>query len=164
MTFMYLTTVASTLLALGMLAGCSSVSPFSTLTKLDLALMASDEVNPDLHGRPSPVVVHLLALRHPVAFENADFFSLYDNAEQVLPKDWVDSEEIELHPGDRLALKLRVGPDSHFVGALAAYRDLPHVRWRLLIPLTAGQLNRAELVLDQDGIRLADARSNKEVQ
>ncbi|MBD8269588.1 type VI secretion system lipoprotein TssJ [Pseudomonas fluorescens] len=161
---MYRSTFTALLLMVGLLAGCSAVSPFSTLTKLDLSLAASEQVNPDLHGRPSPVVLQLIELRHGVAFENADFFSLYDNAEQVLPKDWVDSEEIELHPGDRLALKLRVGPDSHFVGALAAYRDLPHVRWRLLIPLTAGQLNRAELVLDQDGIRLADARSNKEVQ
>ena len=52
--------LATTLLLLGLLAGCSSVSPFSTLTKLDMALAASEQVNPDLHGRPSPVVVHLI--------------------------------------------------------------------------------------------------------
>ena len=89
---MYRVAVTSMLLALALLAGCSSLSPFSTLTKLDLILTASDEVNPDLHGRPSPVVVQLLELRHPVAFENADFFSLYSRAEQTLPKDWVNSE------------------------------------------------------------------------
>ena len=64
---MYRATATSMLVALGLLAGCSSVTPFSTLTKLDLMLTASDEVNPDLHGRPSPVVVHLIELRHPVA-------------------------------------------------------------------------------------------------
>ncbi|AZF05131.1 type VI secretion system lipoprotein TssJ [Pseudomonas sp. R5-89-07] len=161
---MYRVTLTPLLLTLGLLAGCSAVSPFSTLTKLDLLLTASEQVNPDLHGRPSPVVLQLIELRHGVAFENADFFSLYDHAEQVLPKDWVSSEEIELRPGDRLALKLSVGPTSRFVGVLAAYRDLPHVQWRLLVPLAARQLNRAELVLDQDGIRLADPRSDKEVQ
>ncbi|AZE89706.1 type VI secretion system lipoprotein TssJ [Pseudomonas orientalis] len=161
---MYRATLISLLLMLGLLAGCSALSPFSTLTKLDLVLTANEHLNPDLHGRPSPVVLQLIELRHGVAFENAEFFSLYDNAEQVLPKDWVSSEEVELRPGDRLALKLRVEPGSHFVGVLAAYRDLPHVQWRLLVPLTAQQLNRAELVLDQDGIRLADPRSDKEVQ
>ncbi|MBD8097511.1 type VI secretion system lipoprotein TssJ [Pseudomonas fluorescens] len=161
---MHRATLISLLLMLGLLAGCSALSPFSTLTKLDLVLTANEHVNPDLQGRPSPIVLQLIELHHGVAFENADFFSLYDNAEQSLPKDWVSSEEVELRPGDRLALKLRVEPKSHFVGVLAAYRDLPHVQWRLLVPLTARHLNRAELVLDQDGIRLADPRSDKEVQ
>jgi len=161
---MYRVTLMPLLLLLGLLAGCSAVSPLSTLTKLDLVLTASDQVNPDVHGRPSPVVLQLIELRHGVAFENADFFSLYDHAEQVLPKDWVSSEEIEMRPGDRRALKLSVGPKSHFVGVLAAYRDLPHAQWRQLVPLAAQQVNRVELVLDQHGIRLADPRSDKEVQ
>lgn len=158
---MYRITVASMLVALGLLVGCSSLSPFSSLTKLDLTLTASDEVNPDLHGRPSPVVVRLLELRHPVAFENGDFFSLYARAEQTLPKDWVSSEELEMRPGDRLAFKLSVEPQSRYVGVLAAYRDLPQVQWRLVLPVTAGQRTQANLVLDQTGIRIADPDTRK---
>ncbi len=150
---MYRITVASMLIALGLLAGCGSISPFSTLTKLDLTLTAGDEVNPDLHGRPSPVVVRLIELRNPVAFEHADFFSLYARAEQTLPKDWVSSEELEMRPGERLALKLSVEPQSRYVGVLAAYRDLPHVQWRLVLPVAPEQLTRTDLVLDQAGIR-----------
>ncbi|WP_025858372.1 type VI secretion system lipoprotein TssJ [Pseudomonas sp. CHM02] len=153
--------VTSTLLALGLLAGCSTLSPFSTLTKLDLALTASEGVNPDLHGRPSPVVVHLLELQHPVAFENADFFSLYDRAEQTLPKDWVSREELELRPGQQLALKLSVQPRSRYVGVLAAYRDLPHVQWRLVLPVAPGQLTRAAMVLDQTGVRMATPQTDE---
>lgn len=153
--------VTSTLLALGLLAGCSALSPFSTLTKLDLALTASEGVNPDLHGRPSPVVVHLLELQHPVAFENADFFSLYDRAEQTLPKDWVSREELELRPGQQLALKLSVQPRSRYVGVLAAYRDLPHVQWRLVLPVAPGQLTRAAMVLDQTGVRMATPQTDE---
>ncbi|MBI6911130.1 type VI secretion system lipoprotein TssJ [Pseudomonas sp. SIMBA_059] len=147
-----------------LLAGCTALSPLSTLTKLDLVLTATEQVNPDLHDRPSPVVVHLIELRHAVAFENADFFSLYNHAEQVLPKDWVSSEEIELRPGDRLALKLSVRPESRFVGVLAAYRDLPHVQWRLLLPVTPRHLNRADLVLDKAGVRIAGPLSGTETQ
>jgi type VI secretion system protein VasD len=160
MMFMY--RFASMVVALGLLVGCSSVSPFSTLTKLDLTLTASDEVNPDLHGRPSPVVVHLLELRHPVAFEHADFFSLYGRAEQSLPKDWVSSEELTLRPGERLALKLGVGPHSRYVGVLAAYRDLPHVQWRLVLPVMPAHLTRADLVLDQTGIRFAVPHTDRQ--
>lgn len=153
--------VASILVVLSLLAGCSSVSPFSTLTKLDLTLTASDEVNLDLHGRPSPVVVRLLELRHPVAFENADFFSLYGRAEQALSKDWVSSEEWELRPGEQLTLKLSVEPQSRYVGVLAAYRDLPHVQWRLVLPVAPQQLTRVELVLDQAGIRIATPHTGR---
>lgn len=155
MFYLYRAAVTSTLLVLCLLAGCSSLSPFSTMTKLDLTLTASDEVNPDIHGRPSPVVVQLLELRHPVAFENAEFFSLYSRSEQTLPKDWVSSEELELRPGEQLALKLSVESHSRYVGVLAAYRDLPHVQWRLVLPVSPGQLNRAEIVLDQTGLRMA---------
>lgn len=158
---MYRVAVTSMLLALALVAGCSSLSPFSTLTKLDLTLTASDEVNPDLHGRPSPVVVQLLEMRHPVAFENADFFSLYSRAEQTLPKDWVSSEELELRPGEQMTLKLSVEPHSRYVGVLAAYRDLPHVQWRLVLPVGPGQLTRAEIVLDQTGIRMAAPHTDR---
>ncbi|WP_426131992.1 type VI secretion system lipoprotein TssJ [Pseudomonas sp. DWP1b1] len=158
---MYRITVISTLSALGLLAGCSTLSPFSTLTKLDLTLIAGDEVNPDLHGRPSPVVVQLLELRHPVAFENADFFSLYSRAEQTLAKDWVSGEEWELRPGEQLPLKLSVEPHSRYVGVLAAYRDLPHVQWRLVLPVVPGQLTRAEVALDQSGLRLVAPQTDR---
>lgn len=161
---MYRATLTSMLLLIGLLAGCSAISPFSTLTKLEVAVTASDHVNPDLHGRPSPVVVHFLELRHPVAFENADFFSLYSNAEHALPKDWVGSEELELRPGERQALKLRLEPQTRFLGVLAAYRDLPHVQWRLVIPVTPQQLTLADLVLDQAGIRAAAPISDREAK
>lgn len=150
---MYRTTLALMLLSLGLLSGCSHLSPFSTLTKWDVMLTASEQVNPDLHGRPSPVVVRLLELRHAAAFDNADFFGLYTHAEQTLPKDWLSSEELELRPGEQLALKLRLQPDTRFVGVLAAYRDLPSVQWRWVIPVESRQLTRTELILDETGIR-----------
>lgn len=157
-------TLVSLLFLFGLLSSCSIVSPFSTLTKLEVVLTASEQVNPDLHGRPSPVVVHLLELRHAVAFENADFFSLYNDAEHVLPKDWVNAEELELRPGEQLALKLRLEPDTRFLGVLAAYRDLPNVQWRWVVPVTSGQLTHADLLLDQAGIRTAPSTFARETE
>ncbi len=151
---MYRATQISMLLVMGLLAGCANVSPFSTLTKLDLNLRASEAVNPDLHGRPSPVVVRLIELRHPVAFENADFFTLYGRAEQALPKDWVASEELELRPGELSALKLSLEPQSRYVGVLAAYRDLPHVQWRLVLSVFQQRRTRIDLLLDESGVRV----------
>ncbi|MFZ0153462.1 type VI secretion system lipoprotein TssJ [Pseudomonas sp.] len=143
--------VAMTTLA--MLASCSSLSPYSSMTKLNLKLTASDELNPDLNGRPSPVVVRLIELKHPVAFENADFFSLYERAKESLAPDMVTSEELELRPGETVELKLSVEEGSRYVGVLAAYRDLSQSQWRYVVQLTAQALNEADLTLDQASIR-----------
>ncbi|AXA58041.1 type VI secretion system lipoprotein TssJ [Pseudomonas thivervalensis] len=144
----FLTALAMTLL----LIGCTTLSPFSTMTKLNLTLTASDQLNPDLNGRPSPVVVRLFELKHPVAFENADFFSLYERERETLTPDLVAGEELELRPGETVELKLGISGDGRYVGVLAAYRDLPHTRWRYTLPVAATQLTEVNLTLDGDGI------------
>lgn len=147
---------AAALAALAVLSGCSALSPNSDLTKLDLLLQGSDRLNPDLNGRPSPVVIRLLELKHPVAFENADFFSLYQRPKEALFPDLVIQEELELRPGEQRDLKLIVQDGSRYVGVLAAYRDLPESSWRFVIPLQHKAQNRIELRLDEHGIKAID--------
>lgn len=151
-TLLFFKTLTLTLAVTTLMAGCASLSPFSTMTKLTLTLTASDQLNPDLNGRPSPVVVRLFELKHPVAFENADFFSLYDRARESLAPDLITSEELELRPGETVTLRLNVAGGGRYVGVLAAYRDLPRTQWRQTLPIAAAQVTEAHLMLDQDGI------------
>jgi type VI secretion system protein VasD len=141
------------LTALLLLAGCSTLSPYSHVTKLNLKLTASDQLNPDLNGRPSPIVVRLFELRHPVAFENTDFFSLYERAKESLAPDMIATEELELRPGETIDVKLSVAEGSRYVGVLAAYRDLPETKWRYTLQITPVAITEADLTLDQAGIR-----------
>jgi len=146
---------ALTMLTLAwMLAGCAALSPYSTQTRLELELAASDQLNPDINGRPSPVVVRLLELKNPVTFETADFFSLYGQAKELLAPDLVAAEELELRPGERLTLKLRVQEGSRYVGVLAAYRDPPETKWRYVVQVNAGAMTPVKLNLDHTGINL----------
>ncbi|MCI0918904.1 type VI secretion system lipoprotein TssJ [Stutzerimonas stutzeri] len=147
---------AALIAALAVLGGCSALSPNSDLTKLDLSLQGSDRLNPDLNDRPSPIVIRLLELKHPVAFENADFFSLYQRPKEALSPDLVIQEELELRPGEQRDLKLFVQEGSRYVGVLAAYRDLPESSWRFVIPLEHKAQNRIELRLDERGIQTVD--------
>ena len=147
---------AALIAALAVLGGCSALSPNSDLTKLDLSLQGSDRLNPDLNDRPSPIVIRLLELKHPVAFENADFFSLYQRPKEALSPDLVIQEELELRPGEQRDLKLFVQEGSRYVGVLAAYRDLPESSWRFVIPLEHKAQNRIELRLDERGIQIVD--------
>lgn len=151
--------LALLLFALLMLPGCAALSPYSTQTRLELTLNGNDLLNPDINGRPSPVVVRLLELRNPVAFETRDFFSLYERGGEALAQDLVAREELELRPGDGVELKLRVEPGSRYVGVMAAYRNLPETRWRYVIELAPERLTRTELSLSDDGIHRLDAEA-----
>lgn len=140
------------LATLSWLAGCSALSPYSHMTKLDLTLTATDQLNLDINGRPSPVVVRLYELKHPVAFESTDFFTLYQRPKEALSQDMVATEEHELRPGETLSLKLSIDPDSRFVGVMAAYRDLDQAQWRRVQAIRVGERVTANLYLDQAGI------------
>lgn len=140
-----------------LLAGCSS-----PLTRLDLFVTASNDLNPDLAGRPSPIVVRLVELRHPAAFENTDFFALYQNPRQSLAPDFVTQEEFELRPGNWHAVKAHVRPGSRYVGVLAAYRDLQETRWRQVIALSEGERHKVRLHLDEQGVRRLDPPRQKD--
>lgn len=142
------------LAALLVLSGCSALSPYSSLTKLDLTLKGSVELNPDLNGRPSPIVVRLVELKHPVTFETADFFSLYQSPKEILSPDMVAIEELELRPGEERELKLSVEQGSRYVGVMAAYRDLPESNWRVVIPVTEKDHTQSVLTLDALGIKI----------
>ncbi|MEG2389732.1 MAG: type VI secretion system lipoprotein TssJ [Pseudomonas sp.] len=150
-TAFFKTLTALTVLVL--LAGCSSLSPYSKVTKINLKLTGSDQLNPDLNGRPSPIVVRQFELKHPVTFENADFFSLYERAKESLNPDLVASEELELRPGETVEMKLKVEEGSLYVGVLAAYRDLPESQWRYTVQITPLEVTEVDLTLDQTGIR-----------
>lgn len=133
--------------ALALLGGCSG------LTKVDLSLESSNKLNPDLNGRPSPVVLHLIELKHPVAFENADFFSIYQHPRETLTPDFIRLEELEMRPGERRSVKFSVAEDSRYLGILAAYRDLSGGEWQTVIPLRPKKKHNVSLYLDERGIR-----------
>ena len=148
--------------ALLSLAGCAALSPYSDMTKLDLTLNRSDELNPDLNGRPSPIVLRLIELKHPVAFETPDFFSLYQRPKEALSPDMVVLEELELRPGEQHQMKLSLQPGSRYVGVLAAYRDLPESNWRTVISLKEQEHNYSVITLDAKGIQAPDKADKDE--
>ena len=155
-------TCLALLAALLSLTGCAALSPYSDMTKLDLTLNGSDELNPDLNGRPSPIVLRLIELKHPVAFETADFFSLYQRPKEALSPDMVVLEELELRPGEQREMKLSVQPGSRYVGVLAAYRDLPESNWRVVILLQEKERNSSVLTLNAQGIKTQDDANKEE--
>jgi type VI secretion system protein VasD len=96
------------------------------------SLSASKDINPDINGRPSPVVVRIFQLHGDAEFTNADFNSLYAHEKESLGASLIVTQEFELRPGEHLDTHIPLAKDARFVGAIAAYRDLSTAQWRVL--------------------------------
>ena len=133
------------------ISGCASWFQ-SDLTKLDLRLTAASDLNPDLAGRPSPLVVRIYELKAPTIFQNADFFSLYEFDQQTLGMDLVNSEEMLLTPGQQTDVQAALSADTNYIAVIAAYRDIERSNWRYVMPIALQEKNRKTLVFQAQGI------------
>lgn len=157
------------LLAAVVLSGCFGkkppVPPVPQPAKLDLALIASTDLNPDGTGRASPLLVRVYALRSITGFDKADFFSLYEKDVQMLAADLVEREEFILKPGDMLTQSRDYAPDVQFVAVLAAYRDVERSTWRASTAIPAGAKGALALAAGAKSVSLtleAAARKKKD--
>jgi type VI secretion system protein VasD len=140
-----------------LLLGCGSdpEKPEPPQTLIDAQITASCQANPDINGRPSPIVVRLYELKSLGKFEEADFYKLFEDYASALSSDLLASEQFNLHPGETKIIQHGVSPETHFFAVTAAYRDLGHAVWRHSIPLEAGKTTKFKVMLDQLGIDIS---------
>lgn len=115
---------------LAFLASCSSTPK---PTKVSLALQSNATANPDGRNRPSPVVIRVFELKSLAAFNGADFFSLWERDKETLGNELVARDEYTLRPGDSQTLERKLAPETLYVGAVAAFRDLERAQWRAVV-------------------------------
>lgn len=94
------------------------------------AIKADPATNPDMRGRPSPVLVRVYELKSVGAFNSADFFSLFEKEHEALGSDLLAREEYQLQPDETRPYQRQLQLDTKFIGVAAAFRDLEHARWR----------------------------------
>jgi type VI secretion system protein VasD len=145
--FLYYATCTASLL---FLAACAS-TPKPTIVKV--TLQAQQNVNPDLNGRASPVVVKFYELKSITAFNAADFFSIFDNEQKTLGAELVNSEVFQLRPSEKLEFDRPLNADTRHLAAIAAFRDLEHSQWRAALTLPPkAKLSRVLVRLDGNKI------------
>ena len=141
----YLVSVMLGIVLCSVMSGCAHWVA-SDITKLDIRFTASGDLNPDISGRPSPLVVRLYEIKAPSIFENADFYSLYDYGKETLGPDFVGMEELTLKPGEQLDMKLALQNDTNYIAILGAYRDINSANWKRVFPVSLKNKNRQNIV------------------
>jgi len=129
-------------------------------TKVQVDLRALENINPDMNGRPSPVVVRLYELNSLTAFNSADFFSLYDKDRQTLGRELLTVKELYLMPDEMRQIEQTLQPDTQYLGVIAAFRDLEHAGWRSSIAITPHETTRLVIQLKENQISIESLDSD----
>lgn len=122
-----------------LLCACAASPPPKKPSVARASITVAADVNPDARGRPSPVVIRLFELKSLGSFQNGDFFSLYERGKEVLGGDLVASEEMVLRPGEKKRFERPLQPDTRYLAAVAAFRDLDRALWRASLAIPANQ-------------------------
>jgi type VI secretion system protein VasD len=126
------------------MCGCGGPKPIPP-TLVVGSIQASAQINPSASKRPSPVLVRVYELKAAASFNAADFMSLYQHDQADLAADLVAKEEYVLEPGETKAFTKTLSPDTHFLGVMAAYRDIEHAKWRTIVAIQPAQAQQVTI-------------------
>jgi type VI secretion system protein VasD len=94
--------LAMTLLVL--LSACAGAPPAAE--KLAMQISTSADVNPDMQGRPSPIILHILELSSTEQFNRLDYINLKNPSGAALVAELLGNNLLVLQPGDRRSFSL----------------------------------------------------------
>jgi len=130
--------------------------------KVKSVATAVEDLNPDYQGRPSPVNLIVFQLASGDAFDNADFFSLFEPDAAILGGDMLGRTQIMLQPGEVREWVAEFSKETRFIGVVAAFRDIESAQWRASVALPKkgfiGRLFRkTKLRIDVDALAVTVA-------
>ena len=146
---LHLLQIVSYLCMITVLTACSSVSWLRPATSIDSLIVATFEINPDANDRPSPLVVRVYELKSIDAFNDADFFKLYDEEVATLGGDLLSREEFELTPGEGREIIHNAHEQARFIAVVAAYRNIDQASWRASKALKLNSKNSLIVKIDK---------------
>lgn len=135
------------------LAGCASAPPPPKM--LSLTIHALPALNPDAHGRPTPVLLRIYELRARDAFDRATFFELYDHDARVLGNAVLDRAEIAVSPGETVPFVRSLDPATRAVAVMAAYERIDEAKWRASVVLGNPPAAELSATLGSSAVTLA---------
>ena len=116
------------------LTGCS-IFPSSTPT-VKINVRSAQYLNPDINGRPSPVVVTIYQLKKPFAFKQANYIALANNSGQILGNALIDKHIVEIRPSSYKVINQPLSANTRYLGIVAAYRKINQTKWHAIVKIT----------------------------
>jgi type VI secretion system protein VasD len=140
------------LLSIAILALLGACAGAPKREDLDMQISATVDVNPDMQGRPSPIILHILELNSTEQFNRLDYMSLTQPSGAALGPDLLGKNQMVLQPGSNQELPMELNPLTTAIGLVAGYRDIDNATWRKSIAITQGDTKGIVITLEQQNI------------
>jgi len=139
-----------TVAMLSLLSACAGAPPKPET--LAVQVSATADVNPDLQGRPSPVILHIMELNSTEQFNRLDYMGLTQPSGAALGPELLGKNQMVLQPGETKPLPMELNPMTTAIGLVAGYRDIDNAAWRKVVPITQGETKGISITLEQTQI------------
>jgi len=134
---------------LGLLSACAGAPKRENL---GLQISTTADVNPDMQGRPSPIILHVMELNSTEQFNRLDYMGLTQPSGAALGAELLGKTQVVLQPGESKTLPMEINPMTTAIGLVAGYRDIDNAAWRKTIPIIPGKTKRLSITLEQTQI------------
>lgn len=154
--FFALSVIATAIVALAACQTTRRTLNFDTSAYIEFK--ALNNVNPDSDHRPSPVVVRMFKLADARQFRREDFLNLYENAEQRLGNDLLDTIVLkELAPDETRIESIALTPETKYIGLLAEFVQYEDAKAIMVLPITDHKKNKFEVTLHKNVLTSEEA-------
>lgn len=120
------------MVACAFISGCATGGLPRDESLVLASVSSSEELNPDINQRPSPVELHIYFLKSSAVFLNQDYYSLMENPEQVLRQDLVSRGSMIITPGRMEHKAFKVDGEYDYIGIVVSFRNLDGSQWRAI--------------------------------
>lgn len=132
---------------------------------IDVLILVSSDVNPDIFNRPSPIRIDLFQLVDTKEFILTEYLELIEK-DNTLKDQLKSSSQYIVHPNSLKYINLEVDKDTKYLGVTAGFREIANTQWKLsLIKQPAGwgqsSSNYLYLKVDNTGIKQLSKKEMK---
>lgn len=114
-----------------LLISCGSTSENNV--EFSYLISAAADINPDIEGRPSAVLVRVYQLTNNVNFGNASYEALFESDHNALGSEYITLNEYLVDPESRNEIDLKISEHTRYIGVVVGYRSVDMVTWRTVL-------------------------------
>ena len=111
-----------------LLVACSSTT--ENTVDFNYFITASADINPDIAGRPSSVIVRIYQLTNKINFEDSSYDALFESNHNALGTEYITLDEYLIDPNSSKEVELKISENAKYIGVVVGYRSTNMVTWR----------------------------------
>jgi type VI secretion system protein VasD len=140
-----------------LLAACSTTT--ENTVDFNYFITASADINPDITGSPSAVIVRIYQLTNKINFENSSYDALFESDHNALGTEYITLEEYLIDPNSRKKVELKISENAKYIGVVVGYRSTDMVTWRTVKAVPEDSLWSSagiEIKIDKLSVRVVE--------